>query len=940
VLPSFRIDDAPKIEERSLTVAAFEYTTTSAEKPGRQDFEELARVTAEVADVMYESFFDKIPEMDFGFMELHRYIALTPLLVEFKISSYFHRPSLIPSLTEVEDVASRGFVNGAEFYDLYLARLQEMKSSVFSGTTSFRFINTLDGLQEAQERTSSESQSSWWNNHIVKIVVPAAAGLVAFFLCIFCVRHYREYRRPLTFEELEALEAKSGSRDARSVSSNTYASDYRTSVFSDHTFDKDATLDPRLPVSEVRELSLEKELAQIMSELEEVSLGDHDEAGVYDSREPNEFLVTGLASSAKERKESSSGALSNLLSVDANASKKVEATSSQPAFSAQKKKPTLANVAAKDETVVRKAAGSPNGQEKPDWMTKKLKSVAEPPPFLEVTTVVETTPSKQKSSSSEPQEAPSVSTQEAPSVSQEEAIAEKTIAPTEFVAKVGIVVHKPPVLRDAEGKLAWATKKLKPTAKTPTIAVAATKADVNAANSQAGTAPSETQNPQPPIELAAKDESVVQQVAFSPDEERKPAWTTKKLKPIAKTPTNAVAATKVDAGATVSQPGTAPTETKNPSRPIELAATDESVVQQPAALPNEERMPAWTTKKLRPRARPPMIAVTSAKANGNSTKYQAGTTPTETQSPQPRTELAAKDDRVQQPTASSREERKPAWMTTKLKPLALPTTIDVTTETAATTSQPETLSTETQDPPISTGSVPSDERVTNQQAVSPDEEGKLVLMTNKLRPVAKTPMNVVATTKTPPETSLQRHQDPPASKETSSDDSAEAPTEVSTEAPAHEESVVKPEVSSVEEGKPAWMMMRTTFLVPASQNAGANKTMEASLVEEGQPARVKKEPTKPVAELEATQETGAKKTAAEWMKTKPTVPGLKAAQDSTAKQSAEASLVEEGQPGWMKNKPTATLAQLKAVQDAGANKTAEVSPAAPEWMRKFQEMGL
>jgi hypothetical protein len=116
--------------------------------------------------------------------------------------------------------------------------------------------------------------------------------------------------------------------------------------------------------------------------------------------------------------------------------------------------------------------------------------------------------------------------------------------------------------------------------------------------------------------------------------------------------------------------------------------------------------------------------------------------------------------------------------------------------------------------------------------------------------------------------------------------------------------------------------------------------MEASLVEEGQPARVKKEPTKPVAELEATQETGAKKTAAEWMKTKPTVPGLKAAQDSTAKQSAEASLVEEGQPGWMKNKPTATLAQLKAVQDAGANKTAEVSPAAPEWMRKFQEMGL
>jgi hypothetical protein len=450
-----------------LTVAAFEYTTMSTEKPGKQDFEELARVTAEVFDEMYESFFDKIPEMNYGFMELHSYITLTPLLVEFKISSYFHRPSIIPSLTEVEDATSSGFANGAEFYDLYLARLQEMKSNVFSSTTSFRFINTLDGLKEAQQRTSSESHGSWWNENIVKVVVPAATGLVAFFLCICCVRHYREHRRPLTFEELTELEAKPGSRDARSVSSSTYASDSRTSVFSDHTSDKDAALDPKLPMSEVRELSLEEELAQIMSELEESSLGDHNEAGVNDSWEPNKFLATGLASPAEERKESAGGALSQLLSVDANVSKKVEATSSQPAVSAHVYRnylPTLANAASKDETVVSKPAASPNGKEKPEWMTKKLKSVAKPPAFLEVTAMVETTTSKQESSSSAPQEPPSVS--------KEEAITEKTVAPTELVAKDESVVQQPAASPDEERKPAWMTKKLRPIATTPTINVA------------------------------------------------------------------------------------------------------------------------------------------------------------------------------------------------------------------------------------------------------------------------------------------------------------------------------------------------------------------------------------------------------------------------------------------------------------------------------------
>jgi hypothetical protein len=57
---------------------------------------------------------------------------------------------------------------------------------------------------------------------------------------------------------------------------------------------------------------------------------------------------------------------------------------------------------------------------------------------------------------------------------------------------------------------------------------------------------------------------------------------------------------------------------------------------------------------------------------------------------------------------------------------------------------------------------------------------------------------------------------------------------------------------------------------------------------------------------------------------------LEAAQDSGAKNTVEASLVQEGFPGWLKEKPTIPVPELKASQEGEANKTVEASPAVPE----------
>jgi hypothetical protein len=910
VFSSFLLVDNPKIEERPLTIAAFEYITTSTEKPGKEDYDELAIVTAEVVDEMYESFFDNLPDIDYGFIELHRYIAVTPRLVEFKISSFFHRPSLVPSLAQAEDVASRGFGTGAEFYDLYLARLQGMTSKVFSSTTSFRFINSQQGLKATQEETDSDRQDSWWGENIIKVVVPVAASFVAFFLCMFCVCHYRQNRRPLTIEEqLTVLEAKVGDRgrgNSSVSSSSTYASDYRTSVFSECTFEKEATADTNLPMSDIRELSLDEELENVMSQLEEGALDSPEDATAGDSWQSVELLVTGLAPPAEPREKVAGGKHFQLLPVVDEISTKAEATSYQPKVSSQTPRdlpPPANDDATKDETVVIKSVAALQRQEQPEWMSKKLKAVAKPPAFLELTTAVDTP--------SAPEEVPAA-TKGAPSTAE-------TIAPIKVVAAGERVACRPPVSPEEKGKPIWMTRKLQPVGKTPALPVLSTKADAIA--SQPETTSNETKDPLASIALAAKNKRDVQQSVTSLDEGRKPAWMTKK------TPALPVLSTKTDA--ITSQPETTSNET------IALAAKDKRVVQQSVASLDEGRKPAWTTKKLKPVAKTPVATADTTETEA--TTFQSEAISTETKdSPTPIVLATNDESAVQLLVASSDEERKPAGVTRKPNPVAK---VPVTTVASQPVASPIEV-------PISTGISTKDENIAHQPKEASAEASIEASAEASIEASAEASIEASAETSTgasieaSAETCIEASTEASTGASTvpteastdestttstgeSTDALTEIPTkeddEVSTAAPTRKESVVvsKPFVSLVEEQKPGGMMKTATFpelQFKPMQTVGMN-IVEASLVEEGQPA---------------------------WMEGKPVaqVPELKAAQDSGAEKMVETSLVEEGQPGWLKKKPTIPVPELKASQEAEANGTVEASPAVPDWMQKFREIGL
>jgi hypothetical protein len=339
------------LEERSLSLAAFEYVTLSIENPGKQDYEELARVTAEIFDETYESYFEDTADVKYDFVELQRYTPLTPRLVQFKVSTYFHRPELIPSLLEIEDIASQGLKSGSEYYNRYLTKLRGSNSPVFSTVTSVRFINNQADLKVAEARTSEEEdQVSWWSESFINFMVPIVVAFFALFTCIFCVRYCRERRRPLTLEELEELEAKVAiNRDLEnaSASSSTYASEYRMSVFSDcETEEKTMNTDTKRAMSDICELSLEDELDHVMDELEEVPLCE-------------EAVAVHTATSAP----------------------RVTITWIPPT-------PAPVSAVSKDADVSSKPVSTPYYRGKPEWMTKKLKTVPKPPAYIDITTKV------------------------------------------------------------------------------------------------------------------------------------------------------------------------------------------------------------------------------------------------------------------------------------------------------------------------------------------------------------------------------------------------------------------------------------------------------------------------------------------------------------------------------------------------------------------------
>lgn len=273
------------VTKRTLSLAAFEYTVTSTNKPSDADYKELISITDSVFRDMYLSFFTSIPNVAFGSSEITTYTALEPYLVQFDVNLYFEGAATVPDLGQLEEVARQELAQGASYNDIYLQRMKTLASNIFSTTTSVIYISEkadltaamkINGTVTVTPGSTSQSVSTGGstdnNNSVTKIVSPIAAFAGLLLLGGLLANRFKRNRAEPTMDKNVNL--MKHVRDGDDVESGTVSGNtYRTGAFTD-----DGTLGSIGAFEDFRRQKtskkLQKELEKVMDDLEEVSLGD------------------------------------------------------------------------------------------------------------------------------------------------------------------------------------------------------------------------------------------------------------------------------------------------------------------------------------------------------------------------------------------------------------------------------------------------------------------------------------------------------------------------------------------------------------------------------------------------------------------------------------------------------------------------------------------
>jgi hypothetical protein len=205
------------------------------------------------------------------------YGALTDTIVKYKVELYFHDESEAPTEAQVQAAAVAGFANEAIYNRVYLQRLGQMKSSVYSTTSSVAFIADNQGIMEVQ--TASASSESTEDNGSAKIYAPIASGL-AIFVLLGSMVYARGKLQPSADEEHEALKSSKSYAHTEDATDDggTMISDFRTIAFSEDGIEDSVPRSSRQAASDLGS-ALDLELEQVMArlhEFEEVSLQDDD----------------------------------------------------------------------------------------------------------------------------------------------------------------------------------------------------------------------------------------------------------------------------------------------------------------------------------------------------------------------------------------------------------------------------------------------------------------------------------------------------------------------------------------------------------------------------------------------------------------------------------------------------------------------------------------
>lgn len=259
---------------RTLSVAAFHYTTGSTDAASVGDVEELAAATAEVLTALYQAAFPGLYEL-----KLIEYGALTDRLVKYKVELYFQDRPDVPTDAQVKAAAVAGFADQALYNRAYLQRLSQMESSLYSTTSSVVFIADNEGILEAQ--TASSVSDSSEDDDIVRVLAPIVSGL-AIFAFLGSMIYARRNLQPLADEEHAALKSKSHSQTQEDATDDggTMMSDFRTVAFSEDGIEDTVHRTSQQEASDLGS-TLDLELEQVMARMndfEEVSLQDDDDA--------------------------------------------------------------------------------------------------------------------------------------------------------------------------------------------------------------------------------------------------------------------------------------------------------------------------------------------------------------------------------------------------------------------------------------------------------------------------------------------------------------------------------------------------------------------------------------------------------------------------------------------------------------------------------------
>jgi uncharacterized protein YxeA len=195
-------------------VAAFLYVTSNLDKPGKQEYEQVALQTQNLLDTVYRNAYKDQPSVEYMGTEISGSEALATRLIKFDVNVHFQEDRQIPSLWEVQSIAESAVGPSGAYLTLYLDSLENLDAApVFSTTTFVQFISNAEALATTQEDAEDQDGDLYGGKaSIVAIVVSLVVSCLLIAGSVFYYynyHHLKAHRRNTTIMEgANAIEVK------------------------------------------------------------------------------------------------------------------------------------------------------------------------------------------------------------------------------------------------------------------------------------------------------------------------------------------------------------------------------------------------------------------------------------------------------------------------------------------------------------------------------------------------------------------------------------------------------------------------------------------------------------------------------------------------------------------------------------------------------------